>query len=82
MEKLQCGEINLLCVFWGQIQVPVVVSNRIGREIIETEHGNSDITFYGNSFIAGILVIGLLACEKHVSAALMKDFDQQVQLGK
>ncbi|XLT02701.1 hypothetical protein HN51_052052 [Arachis hypogaea] len=34
-------------------QVPLVASNRIGKEVIETEHGNSDITFYGNSFIAG-----------------------------
>lgn len=35
------------------IQVPLVASNRIGKEIIQTEHGNSEITFYGNSFIAG-----------------------------
>ncbi|RRT60360.1 hypothetical protein B296_00045037, partial [Ensete ventricosum] len=33
--------------------VPLVASNRIGKETIETEHGNSTITFYGNSFIAG-----------------------------
>ncbi|XP_038693551.1 N-carbamoylputrescine amidase-like isoform X2 [Tripterygium wilfordii] len=45
----------------GANLVPVVVSNLIGREIIVTEQGNSDITFYGNSFIAG----------KYVSAALM-----------
>lgn len=31
-----------------------MASNRIGKEIIETEHGKSEITFYGNSFIAGI----------------------------
>lgn len=31
-----------------------MASNRIGKEIIEAEHGNSEITFYGNSFIAGI----------------------------
>lgn len=37
------------------MQVPVVASNRIGKEIIETEHGKSEITFYGNSFIAGNL---------------------------
>ena len=35
--------------------MPVVASNRIGKEIIETEHGKSEITFYGNSFIAGML---------------------------
>ena len=33
--------------------MPLVASNRIGKEIIETEHGKSEITFYGNSFIAG-----------------------------
>ncbi|KAK4369463.1 hypothetical protein RND71_013255 [Anisodus tanguticus] len=33
--------------------VPLVASNRIGKEIIETEHGNSEITFYSYSFIAG-----------------------------
>lgn len=30
-----------------------MASNRIGKETIETEHGKSQITFYGNSFIAG-----------------------------
>ncbi|KAG6520150.1 hypothetical protein ZIOFF_017184 [Zingiber officinale] len=33
--------------------VPVVASNHIGKETIRTEHGDSTITFYGNSFIAG-----------------------------
>ncbi|KAK9126364.1 hypothetical protein Scep_015210 [Stephania cephalantha] len=37
----------------GANLVPLVASNRIGKEIIETEHGKSKITFYGNSFIAG-----------------------------
>lgn len=37
----------------GANVVPLVASNRIGKEIIEAEHGNSEITFYGNSFIAG-----------------------------
>ncbi|RWR79055.1 N-carbamoylputrescine amidase [Cinnamomum micranthum f. kanehirae] len=37
----------------GANLVPLVASNRIGKEIIETEHGKSEITFYGNSFIAG-----------------------------
>lgn len=32
-----------------------MASNRIGKEIIETEHGKSEIKFYGNSFIAGNL---------------------------
>ncbi|KAF6165890.1 hypothetical protein GIB67_012787 [Kingdonia uniflora] len=37
----------------GANVVPLVASNRIGKEVIETEHGKSEITFYGNSFIAG-----------------------------
>ncbi|KAG1331699.1 N-carbamoylputrescine amidase [Cocos nucifera] len=37
----------------GANLVPLVASNRVGKEIIETEHGESVITFYGNSFIAG-----------------------------
>lgn len=37
----------------GANLVPLVASNRIGRETVETEHGNSTITFFGNSFIAG-----------------------------
>lgn len=42
-----------------------MASNRIGKEIIETEHGKSEITFYGNSFIAGIsLYIWLFAQEE------------------
>lgn len=42
---------DFLCLLY--VQVPLVASNRIGKEIIETEHGKSAITFYGNSFIAG-----------------------------
>ncbi|KAG8070904.1 hypothetical protein GUJ93_ZPchr0006g45950 [Zizania palustris] len=37
----------------GANLVPLVASNRIGRETMETEHGNSTIKFFGNSFIAG-----------------------------
>ncbi|VAI12487.1 unnamed protein product [Triticum turgidum subsp. durum] len=37
----------------GANLVPLVASNRIGKETVETEHGNSTIKFYGNSFIAG-----------------------------
>eukprot|EP00249_Psilotum_nudum_P000784 c12904_g1_i1 orf=148-1284(+) len=51
----------LSCEHWRRVMqghaganvVPLVASNRIGREVIETEHGPSEITFYGNSFIAG-----------------------------
>jgi N-carbamoylputrescine amidase len=42
------------------MQVPLVASNRIGNEIIETEHGKSEIKFYGNSFIAGNLPESIL----------------------
>lgn len=37
----------------GANVVPLVTSNRVGKETIETENGKSEITFYGNSFIAG-----------------------------
>ncbi|KAL4562145.1 hypothetical protein LXL04_034339 [Taraxacum kok-saghyz] len=37
----------------GASLVPLIASNRIGNEVIKTEHGDSSITFYGNSFIAG-----------------------------
>lgn len=37
----------------GANLVPLVASNRIGQEIIETERGPSKIAFYGTSFIAG-----------------------------
>ncbi|PWA85548.1 Actin-binding FH2 [Artemisia annua] len=38
----------------GANLVPLVASNRIGKEVIETQHGKSAITFYDNSFIAGM----------------------------
>uniref|UniRef100_A0A1D1XZW1 N-carbamoylputrescine amidase n=1 Tax=Anthurium amnicola TaxID=1678845 RepID=A0A1D1XZW1_9ARAE len=49
------------CEHWKRVMqghaganlVPLVASNRIGKERINTEHGQSVITFYGNSFIAG-----------------------------
>jgi N-carbamoylputrescine amidase len=37
----------------GANLVPVIASNRVGEETIQTEHGPSKITFYGTSFIAG-----------------------------
>ncbi|KAI7733740.1 hypothetical protein M8C21_002960, partial [Ambrosia artemisiifolia] len=50
----------------GANLVPLVVSNRIriGKEIIETEHGKSAITFYGNSFIA----VYIMFCLFHTTA--------------
>ncbi|KAK8937925.1 N-carbamoylputrescine amidase [Platanthera guangdongensis] len=44
---------RVMCGHAGANLVPLVASNRIGKETIETEHGDSTITFYGNSFIAG-----------------------------
>ncbi|KAH0883787.1 hypothetical protein HID58_059883 [Brassica napus] len=38
------------------MHVTLVASDRIGKEVIETEHGQSQITFYENSFIAGEIV--------------------------
>lgn len=52
----------------GANLVPLVASNRIGKEIIKTEHGESAITFYGNSFIAG-------PCGEIVALANDKDED-------
>lgn len=46
-------------------QVPLVASNRVGKEIIETEHGKSEITFYGNSFITGIRLVVFLVFTEH-----------------
>lgn len=37
-----------------------MASNRIGKETIQTEHGKSEITFYGNSFITGISNVDFL----------------------
>ncbi|XP_020597403.1 N-carbamoylputrescine amidase-like, partial [Phalaenopsis equestris] len=44
---------RVMCGHAGANLVPLVASNRIGKETIETEHGDSTIRFYGNSFIAG-----------------------------
>ncbi|KAL0910487.1 hypothetical protein M5K25_021474 [Dendrobium thyrsiflorum] len=44
---------RVMCGHAGANLVPLVASNRIGKETIETEHGDSTIKFYGNSFIAG-----------------------------
>ncbi|RCV06668.1 hypothetical protein SETIT_1G181500v2 [Setaria italica] len=37
----------------GANLVPLVTSNRIGKETAQTQHGKSTITFFGNSLIAG-----------------------------
>ncbi|XLR54383.1 hypothetical protein S83_005055 [Arachis hypogaea] len=52
-----------------------VASNRIGKEVIETEHGNSEITFYGNSFIAGPTGEIVAAADDKHEAVLVAQFD-------
>ncbi|XP_022864874.1 N-carbamoylputrescine amidase-like isoform X1 [Olea europaea var. sylvestris] len=58
----------------GANLVPVVASNRIGKEIIQTEHGKSEITFYGNSFIAGPTG-EIVAVADDKEAVLVAEFD-------
>lgn len=59
----------------GANVVPLVASNRIGKEIIETEHGKSQITFYGNSFIAGPTGEIVVAADDKEEAVLVAQFD-------
>ncbi|XP_004291590.1 PREDICTED: N-carbamoylputrescine amidase [Fragaria vesca subsp. vesca] len=59
----------------GANLVPVVASNRIGKEIIETEHGKSEITFYGNSFIAGPAGEIVTGANDKDEAVLVAEFD-------
>ncbi|WRX33935.1 Carbon-nitrogen hydrolase - like 9 [Theobroma cacao] len=59
----------------GANVVPLVASNRIGKEMIETEHGNSEITFYGNSFIAGPTGEIVAAANDKEEAVLIAHFD-------
>lgn len=59
----------------GANLVPLVASNRIGKEVIETDHGPSDITFYGNSFIAGPTGEILSAANEKDEAVLICKFD-------
>ncbi|EOY33409.1 Nitrilase-like protein 1 isoform 1 [Theobroma cacao] len=64
----------------GANVVPLVASNRIGKEMIETEHGNSEITFYGNSFIAGPTGEIVAAANDKEEAVLIAHFDLGVLL--
>ncbi|KAG2371521.1 N-carbamoylputrescine amidase [Vigna angularis] len=59
----------------GANLVPLVASNRIGKEIIETEHGKSEITFYGNSFIAGPTGEIVSIADDKEEAVLIAQFD-------
>ncbi|CAK8535383.1 unnamed protein product [Lathyrus sativus] len=59
----------------GANLVPLVASNRIGNEIIETEHGKSEIKFYGNSFIAGPTGEIVSIADDKEEAVLIAEFD-------
>ncbi|ONK79351.1 uncharacterized protein A4U43_C01F5480 [Asparagus officinalis] len=59
----------------GANLVPLVASNRIGKETIKTEHGDSVITFYGNSFIAGPKGEILALANDKDEAILIAEFD-------
>nr|CAN62123.1 hypothetical protein VITISV_037576 [Vitis vinifera] len=59
----------------GANLVPLVASNRIGKEIIQTEHGNTEITFYGNSFIAGPTGEIVAAADDKEEAVVVAQFD-------
>ncbi|XP_078435174.1 nitrilase-like protein 1 isoform X2 [Wolffia australiana] len=59
----------------GANLVPLVASNRVGKETIQTEHGDSTITFYGNSFIAGPQGEILAQADDKEEAVLTAEFD-------
>ncbi|OIT21917.1 n-carbamoylputrescine amidase, partial [Nicotiana attenuata] len=59
----------------GANVVPLVASNRIGKETIATEHGKSAITFYGYSFIAGPTGELVAAADDKEEAVLVAQFD-------
>ncbi|XP_050883379.1 N-carbamoylputrescine amidase isoform X1 [Lathyrus oleraceus] len=59
----------------GANLVPLVASNRTGNEIIETEHGKSEIKFYGNSFIAGPTGEIVSIADDKEEAVLIAEFD-------
>ncbi|KAF5945076.1 hypothetical protein HYC85_015304 [Camellia sinensis] len=68
---------------WAQVMqghaeanlVPLVASNRIGKEIINTKHGNSEIIFYGNSFIARPIGEIVASADDKDGAVLVAQFD-------
>ncbi|MCO5582340.1 hypothetical protein L7F22_036234 [Adiantum nelumboides] len=71
------------CEHWRRVMqghaganvVPLVASNRVGREIIETEHGPSEITFYGCSFITGPTGELVAKADDESEAVLIAKFD-------
>lgn len=71
------------CEHWRRVMqghaganvVPLIASNRVGRETIETEHGPSQITFYGCSFIAGPTGELVATADDKSEAVLVAEFD-------
>ncbi|KAH7284102.1 hypothetical protein KP509_34G039700 [Ceratopteris richardii] len=71
------------CEHWRRVMqghaganvVPLIASNRVGKEIIETEHGPSEITFYGCSFIAGPTGELVATADEKNEAVLVATFD-------
>ncbi|KAL9676943.1 hypothetical protein QQ045_005165 [Rhodiola kirilowii] len=59
----------------GANLVPLVASNRIGKEVIQTEHGDSEITFYGNSFIAGPAGEIVASADDKTETVITAEFD-------
>lgn len=59
----------------GANLVPVVASNRVGKEVVETERGPSEITFYGTSFIAGPTGEIVAEADGKSEAVLVAKFD-------
>ncbi|THG11834.1 hypothetical protein TEA_028850 [Camellia sinensis var. sinensis] len=59
----------------GANLVPLVASNRIGKEIIKTKHGNSEIIFYCNSFIARPTGEIVVSADDKDGAVLVAQFD-------
>ncbi|CAM8878939.1 unnamed protein product [Rhodiola kirilowii] len=59
----------------GANLVPLVASNRIGKEVIQTGHGDSEITFYGNSFIAGPAGEIVASADDKTETVITAEFD-------
>jgi N-carbamoylputrescine amidase len=59
----------------GANVVPLVASNRVGQEVIQTEHGPSKITFYGTSFIAGATGEIVQSADDKSDTVLVAKFD-------
>lgn len=59
----------------GANLVPIVASNRVGAEVVETERGPSKISFYGTSFIAGPTGEIVASADEKSDAVIVAKFD-------